>query len=97
MFADVFHLLADFLDLDAPPLLLIDNRVNPQGEIALELGHARVDLLHLLSDGLVDGLRLLHLLLEGPLEVLDLLVDLVQELQFGSDGLDVTVYVLLGL
>lgn len=79
MFTDIIHLFADLLDLDTPPLLFIDNCVYPQRQITLKFSHACVGFLHLLSDRLIDGLRLLHLFLKGSLEVLDLLVNLIQE------------------
>ena len=97
MLADILHLLTDFFDLNAPPLLVIDNRVYSQRQVALELGHACVGLLHLLSNRLIDSLSLLHLLLEGSFEVLDLLVDLIQKFQLGSDGFYMTIYIFFGL
>lgn len=94
MLADVLPLLHQLLRLQSSPLLLVDNGVHAEGEIAFELGHACVGLLHLFADRLVHCLRLLHLLLECLLQVLDLLVHSVQKLELGSDRFDQPIHVL---
>lgn len=64
-------MLADFLRLETPPLLFIDDAVDSEREIAFELRHVGVGLLHLFSNRLVDSFSFLHLILESLLELLN--------------------------